>query len=95
MDDERAFIRSLSLALERRGGITHLYQTSHSREVMTLIEQNPDIELVLLDLNMPHISGDVLLKLIVERHPNVGVIIVNGGGFFFLLQEVITILYRN
>ncbi|NVC95158.1 sigma-54-dependent Fis family transcriptional regulator [Vibrio natriegens] len=78
VDDERAFIRSLSLALERRGGITHLYQTSDSREVMTLIEQNPDIELVLLDLNMPDISGDVLLKQIVERHPNVGVIIVSG-----------------
>lgn len=78
VDDEPAFIRSLSLALERRGGITHLYQTSDSREVMTQIEQNPDIELVLLDLNMPHLSGDVLLKQIVERHPNVGVIIVSG-----------------
>ncbi|MGP8305310.1 sigma-54-dependent transcriptional regulator [Vibrio sp. YIC-376] len=78
VDDEPAFIRSLSLALERRGGITHLYQTSDSREVMTLIEKNPDIELVLLDLNMPHISGDMLLKQIVERHPNVGVIIVSG-----------------
>jgi len=77
VDDESAFIRSLSLVLERRGGINHLYQTCDSREVMTLIEQNP-IELVLLDLNMPHLSGDVLLKQIVEKHPQVGVIIISG-----------------
>jgi DNA-binding NtrC family response regulator len=77
VDDESAFIRSLSLVLERRGGINHLYQTTDSREVMTLIEQQP-IELVLLDLNMPHISGDVLLKQIVEKHPHVGVIIISG-----------------
>lgn len=77
VDDESAFIRSLSLVLERRGGINHLYQTSDSREVMTLIEQHP-IELVLLDLNMPHLTGDVLLKQIVEKHPQVGVIIISG-----------------
>lgn len=77
VDDESAFIRSLSLVLERRGGINHLYQTCDSREVMTLIEQQP-IELVLLDLNMPHLSGDILLKQIVEKHPHVGVIIISG-----------------
>ncbi|MDV7106171.1 sigma-54 dependent transcriptional regulator [Vibrio sp. TH_r3] len=77
VDDELAFIRSLSLVLERRGGINHLYQTCDSREVMDLIENNP-IELVLLDLNMPHISGEVLLKQIVEKHPHVGVIIISG-----------------
>lgn len=77
VDDESAFIRSLSIALERRGGINHLYQTCDSRKVMTLIEQEP-IELVLLDLTMPHISGDVLLQQIVEKHPHVGVIIISG-----------------
>lgn len=77
VDDESAFIRSLSLVLERRGGINHLYQTSDSREVMTLIEKHP-IELVLLDLNMPHLTGDVLLQQIVEKHPQVGVIIISG-----------------
>jgi DNA-binding NtrC family response regulator len=78
VDDEPAFIRSLSMALERRGGLNHLYQTTDSREVMTLLADNPAIELILLDLNMPHIAGDELLRQIVERHPHIGVIIISG-----------------
>lgn len=77
VDDEPGFIRSLSIALERRSGINHTYQTTDSRKVMRIIEQEP-IELVLLDLNMPHISGDALLRQIVEKHPEVGVIIISG-----------------
>lgn len=77
VDDEPGFIRSLSIALERRNGINHTYQTTDSREVMGLIEKEP-IELVLLDLNMPYISGDILLRQIVEKYPQVGVIIISG-----------------
>jgi DNA-binding NtrC family response regulator len=78
VDDEPAFVRSLSRTLERHGGINHLYQTSDSRDVMALMEQHPDIELILLDLNMPHISGDELLKQIIEKHPHTRVIIISG-----------------
>ena len=77
VDDEPGFIRSLSIALERRNGINHTYQTSDSRTVMEMIDKEP-IELVLLDLNMPHISGDTLLRQIVEKHPQIGVIIISG-----------------
>ena len=77
VDDEPSFIRSLSIALERRTGINHTYQTSDSREVMTMINHHP-IGLVLLDLNMPHISGEDLLTEIVEKHPQIGVIIISG-----------------
>ncbi|MDG3087737.1 sigma-54 dependent transcriptional regulator [Vibrio hannami] len=78
VDDEPAFIRSLSLSLERRGGINHLFSTSDSREAMALIEHHPEIELVLLDLNMPNLSGEDLLKQIMEKHPEIGVIIISG-----------------
>ncbi len=77
VDDEPGFIRSLSLALERRYGINHTYQTSDSRDVMAIIENEP-IELVLLDLNMPHVSGTELLNQILKKHPETGVIIISG-----------------
>ena len=64
VDDEQPWLRSLSLTLEGPGGITNLMQCSDSREVMTILSQR-DIGLVLLDLTMPHISGDELLKQIV------------------------------
>jgi DNA-binding NtrC family response regulator len=77
VDDEESFIRSLSIALERQGGINHLYDCQDSREVMAMIAREP-IGLVLLDLTMPHLSGEDLLRQIVEQHPEIGVIIISG-----------------
>ena len=77
VDDEQPWLRSLSLTLEGPGGITNLMQCSDSREVMTILGQR-DIGLVLLDLTMPHISGDELLEQIVAEYPQIRVIIISG-----------------
>ncbi len=77
VDDEAPFLRSLGIALERLGGINHVYRCQDSREVMDLIAREP-IGLVLLDLTMPHLGGETLLQQIVEEYPDVGVIIISG-----------------
>ncbi|MDI5987339.1 sigma-54 dependent transcriptional regulator [Halomonas sp. M4R5S39] len=77
VDDEPSFLRSLSIALERSGGITNIYRCQDSREVLTLLERE-NIGLVTLDLTMPHLSGEQLLARIVEEHPDVGVIVISG-----------------
>ncbi|MBL1376989.1 sigma-54-dependent transcriptional regulator [Zobellella iuensis] len=76
VDDEAPFLRSLSIALERQG-INHLYRCTDSREVMATITREP-IGLVLLDLTMPHLSGEELLARIKEEHPDIGAIIISG-----------------
>lgn len=77
VDDELAWLRSLSLTLEGPGGMTHLLQCQDSREVMPILEQN-DVGLILLDLTMPHISGEQLLEQIVTEYPQIRVIILSG-----------------
>ncbi len=77
VDDELPWLRSLSLTLEGPGGVTNLHQCQDSREVMSVLERN-DIGLVLLDLTMPHISGEQLLEQIVTEYPQIRVIILSG-----------------
>ncbi|MEH6825809.1 MAG: sigma-54 dependent transcriptional regulator [Motiliproteus sp.] len=77
VDDEASFLRSLSISLERRGGINHIHRCQDSREAMGIIARE-SIGLVLLDLTMPHLSGEKLLQQIVEEYPEVGVIIISG-----------------
>lgn len=77
VDDEAAFLRSLSIVLERRGGINHIFQCQDSRDAMGIIARE-NIGLVLLDLTMPNVSGEDLLQQIVEEYPEVGVIIISG-----------------
>ncbi|SDZ92627.1 two component, sigma54 specific, transcriptional regulator, Fis family [Desulfuromusa kysingii] len=77
VDDEQPWLRSLSLTLEGPGGITNLLQCADSREVMTILEQQ-EIGLILLDLTMPHRSGEELLGQIVAEYPHIRVIILSG-----------------
>jgi DNA-binding NtrC family response regulator len=77
VDDELPWLRSLSLTLEGPAGISNLIPCSDSRRVMAILEQK-EIGLVLLDLTMPHISGEQLLEQIVAEHPQVCVIILSG-----------------
>jgi DNA-binding NtrC family response regulator len=77
VDDEAPFLRSMCIALERHGGFNHLYTCEDSRDAMALIGRH-SIGLVLLDLTMPHLSGESLLQRILEEFPEVCVIIISG-----------------
>ncbi|MFL5262856.1 MAG: sigma-54-dependent transcriptional regulator [Anaeromyxobacteraceae bacterium] len=76
VDDEPAWLNTMSLSLERQAGITHLFTCQDAREVLRLVERH-GIGLVLLDLTMPHLSGEELLAQLAEEHPEVSVIVVS------------------
>jgi DNA-binding NtrC family response regulator len=77
VDDEPPWLRSLSMTLEGPGAIGNIMQLSDSRQVMPLLSKE-DVGLVLLDLTMPHLSGEELLAAISEEHPEISVIVLSG-----------------
>ena len=100
VDDERPWLRSLSITLEGPGGYTNQLQCSDSRQVLEILARE-DVGLVLLDLTMPHLSGEAVLERIVADYPEVTVVVVSGmnqvetavkclklGAFDFLVKSV-------
>ena len=77
VDDEPAWLGSLALPLESCAGISNIRTCSDSRQVMAILDEM-SVGLVLLDLTMPHLSGQELLEQIAERHPEITVIVVSG-----------------
>ena len=77
VDDEEQILISYESALEI-GGITNVVCCQDSREAMDLIDRH-NAELVMLDLTMPHITGDVLLQKIHDKYPEIPVVIVTGN----------------
>jgi DNA-binding NtrC family response regulator len=77
VDDEPAWLLSLSITLERCAGITNITTCEESRDVMGILGAR-DVGIVLLDLTMPGPSGEELLARITEEHPGVIVIIISG-----------------
>jgi len=77
VDDEPAWLRGLAVALERSANITNIQTCHDSRQVLELLRQT-QVDLVLLDITMPHLTGDELLPLILEEHPGLPIIILTG-----------------
>lgn len=57
----------------------HVVPLSDPRELTQMLNNN-HIDVVLLDLNLPHISGESLLPMLAHDHPEVPVIVVTGTG---------------
>lgn len=77
VDDEPAWLRSFSLALERSAGINNVLACQDSSRVMSILDKS-SVGLVLLDLTMPDMDGEVLLERISEQYPDIMVIVVSG-----------------
>jgi DNA-binding NtrC family response regulator len=77
VDDENEILSSVSIAL-RSSGITHVVSCQDSREVMPLLAKQ-EVCVILLDLTLPHITGNKLLSNIRMDYPEIPVVIVTGN----------------
>lgn len=77
VDDEPEILLAVDTTL-RMAGFTDIITLSDSRDVIRQMERNIPC-LVILDLNMPHINGNRILKMIRKTYPRIPVIILTGA----------------
>ncbi|MBN1699097.1 MAG: sigma-54-dependent Fis family transcriptional regulator [Spirochaetales bacterium] len=76
VDDELAVIKSFGGLLEATG-ISNIIEINDSRELMNSLAKE-DIGVLLLDLTMPHMSGERLMPLIRDEYPDLAIVIITG-----------------
>ncbi len=76
VDDDPEFLFSAETTL-RAAGIGHVRALDDSREVLPLLSGS-EVSVIVLDLTMPHLSGEELLKAVREEHPQIPVIVLTG-----------------
>ncbi len=76
VDDDPHFLLSADAVL-RAAGIQPVVTLEDSRETISRIDSG-DVAAVVLDLTMPHLSGESLLPLIKKEHPELPVIVLTG-----------------
>ena len=77
VDDEIQALNSFETAL-RSASINYILLCQDSRKVMEIFS-NHEIEVMMLDLSMPHVSGEELLLMVRKDFPEVPVIIITGS----------------
>jgi DNA-binding NarL/FixJ family response regulator len=77
VDDHVLLREALRGALLELEGEAAIFEASDSRETMQFVAQNPDLDLVLLDLNLPDRDGFGVLAELRERYPSISVVIMS------------------
>jgi len=77
--DDHVLIREAMRGVlrELKGEATVILEASDSRQAMYQIEQNPDLELVLLDLGLPDRDGLEMLSEPGKRYPTTSVVVLS------------------
>ncbi len=76
VDDEEPALRATVLAL-RMAGVTNVLPCGDSREVLPILARQP-VQAILLDLTMPFLSGEEVLRQVGEEHPDIPIIVITG-----------------
>ncbi|MET0182857.1 MAG: sigma-54 dependent transcriptional regulator [Caulobacterales bacterium] len=78
VDDDPAQRRLLQAAVERNGFRTRT--ADNGQQAVDAVDAHPDIDLVLLDLVMPGLTGQEALKEIRQRRPELACIVLTASG---------------
>ena len=77
VDDEPEILFSLA-AILRRAGLDNLHTLEDSRKLLPLLAEQ-EVAVIVLDLWMPHVSGQELLEELVSNYPQVPVIVMTAA----------------
>jgi DNA-binding NtrC family response regulator len=78
VDDEKDFVEMFSLRLEASG--EKVFTAFDSRAGLSVLAEQEDIDVVVLDIKMPGMDGIETLKEIKKHHPLVEVVLLTGHG---------------
>ena len=78
-DDHALFREGLNFLLLELGDDVALHQACNATEATELARAHPDLDLILLDLDMPGLDSFTGLRTLRNRHPDIPVVVVSAS----------------
>ena len=88
-DDHPLFRTAIKEALRASQGDTTFLEASSFETLQKLVEENRQVDLVLLDLHMPGVSGFAGLVYLCNRYPSVPVVIISANEDPLVIQRAL------
>ena len=86
VDDEKIEREGLKYLLSREEGKRTVFEAANGKQALQVL-RSEDIQLLLTDIKMPHMTGLELSKKAKEENPNLQIIIFSGFSDFTFAQE--------
>ena len=88
-DDHPLFRTAIKEALQASQGETTFLEANSFESLQELVDENQDVDLVLLDLHMPGVSGFAGLVYLCKRYPSVPVVIISANEDPMVIQRAL------
>lgn len=89
VDDEPIIRRGIkSLAILSEIGINKIFEAGNAEKCLEIIDKE-QIDIIMLDINMPNTDGLTLAKMLKEKNKNFAIIMVTGYDYFEYMQTAI------
>src|SRR5210317_1590140 len=88
-DDHPLFRTAIKEALQASQGETNFLEASSFESLQELVSHNPEVDLVLLDLHMPGVSGFAGLVYLCKRYPSIPVVIISANEDPLVIQRAL------
>lgn len=88
-DDHPLFRTAIKEALATNQGQTTFLEANSFESLQQLVDENRDVDLVLLDLHMPGVSGFAGLVYLCKRYPSVPVVIISANEDPVVIQRAL------
>lgn len=75
VEDEEDLLKIISDALDKLGA--NYLSATNGLEALEILEKNPDIDVVVTDINMPYMNGIEMIKTMKERGIDLPIIIMS------------------
>jgi DNA-binding NarL/FixJ family response regulator len=77
VDDHVLLREALRVALKELQSEAAIFEASDGRETMQFVERHPDVDLILLDLNLPDRDGFSVLADLRKCYPSISVVVIS------------------
>src|SRR5215813_4517548 len=77
VDDHELIREAMRGALKQLDGDAAILEAADSRQAMLLIDENADLDLILLDLNLPDRDGFSVLVELRRNYPSISVVVMS------------------
>lgn len=79
VDDHALFREGMRYVLQQlQGGVSEIMEAGNFADGLKLAKQHPELDLALLDLNMPGSEGPVSIRFFHQNYPHIPVVVISG-----------------
>ncbi len=89
VDDHKMFVEGVQAIFSDSSHIQVVKTVHDGNEVMKSIENTPNLDIILLDINLPNINGLELTKLISKKYPGIKILILSMYNNAEYIKEVL------